>query len=324
MVLAAPGAPLVEEKRPLPVPAGAQVLLRVLACGVCRTDLHLCDGELPQARYPVVPGHQAVGEVVAAGPQAVLRPGDRAGAAWLAHTCGACEYCAGGRENLCDRAEFHGCHRDGGFATHMLADSRWCLPLDAALPAAEAAPLLCAGLIGWRTLRMAGEARRIGIYGFGSAAHLVTQVAVRQGRSVYAFTAPGDDAARAFARETGAAWAGGSDEPAPVPLDAALVFAPVGALVPKALRDVKKGAAVVCGGIHMSDIPGFPYADLWGERELRSVANLTRQDGREFLAVAAAAGVSARVRRYPLAEAGAALADLRRGAFSGTAVLVPP
>jgi len=323
MVLAAPGARLAATSRPLPVPAGTEVLLRVEACAVCRTDLHVQDGDLPQARYPVVPGHQAVGRVVTAGPDSVLAPGARAGAAWLAWTCGECRYCLEGRENLCDRAQFHGCHRDGGFASHMLADSRWCIPLDPALPPAQTAPLLCAGLIGWRTLRMAGNARRIGIYGFGSAAHLVTQVATRQGRSIYAFTSPGDTAACRFARDIGATWAGGSDEPAPVPLDAALVFAPVGALVPKALRDVARGGTVVCGGIHMSDIPSFPYADLWGERQLRSVANLTREDGREFMALAATLPLAARVRTWPLERANEALDALRSGSLTGTAVLLP-
>jgi propanol-preferring alcohol dehydrogenase len=321
MVAGGAGEALRAEARPLPQPRGAEVLLRIEACGVCRTDLHLLDGELPQARYPVVPGHQAVGRVIAAGPQAVLAERARVGAAWLAWTCGECEFCVSGRENLCDNAEFHGCHRDGGFATHMLADSRWCIPIDAAAGAAETTPLLCAGLIGYRSLRLAGEARRLGIYGFGSAAHLVTQLAVAEGHEIYAFTTPGDTAAQRFARETGAAWAGGSDEPAPQPLDAAVIFAPVGALVPKALRDVKKGAAVVCGGIHMSDIPGFPYADLWGERQLRSVANLTREDARAFFAAVGRTPVRARVRVYPLGLANEALADLRHGAFNGTAVL---
>lgn len=321
MVLPAPGQALREERRPLPRPGAHQVLLRLRACAVCRTDLHLLDGELPQARYPVVPGHQAVGEVVATGPQAVLQMGATAGAAWLAGTCGACEFCRSGRENLCDEAQFHGCQRDGGFATHLLADARFCIPLPPSLVQAAATPLLCAGLIGYRSLRMAGEARTIGIYGFGSAAHLITQVAARQGRRVLAFTSPGDAAAQAFARETGAAWAGGSDQASPEPLDAALIFAPVGALVPRALRDVKKGGVVVCGGIHMSDIPSFPYASLWGERQLRSVANLTRADGAEFMALAAGAPLATRVTTYPLARANEALADLRRGAFSGTAVL---
>lgn len=322
MVIRAPGESLRQEQRPLPAPTGTQVLIRIHACGVCRTDLHILDGELPEARYPVVPGHQAVGTVLAAGPAAVLQPGARVGAAWLAWTCGTCEFCASGRENLCERAQFHGCHRDGGFATHMLADSHYCIGLSPALPAEQLTPLLCAGLIGYRTLRRAGAAQSIGIYGFGSAAHLLTQVASFEGRRVFAFTRPGDRAAQAFARELGAAWAGGSDQPAPELLDAALIFAPVGELVPKALRDVKKGGTVVCGGIHMSDIPGFPYRDLWGERQIRSVANLTRQDGTDFMALAAKVGLQPRVTTYPLAQANRALDDLRRGAVNGTAVLL--
>ena len=321
MVLNGRDRDLVEELRRLPEPTGSQVLVRVQACAVCRTDLHLQDGDLPQARLPVIPGHQAVGKVIATGAQAILPVGARVGAAWLAWTCGECGFCRSGRENLCDRAEFHGCQRDGGFATHLLADSRYCLPMGQALPAVATAPLLCAGLIGFRSLRMAGDAATIGIYGFGSAAHLITQVAVHEGRRVLAFTTPGDTAAQAFARETGACWAGGSDAAAPEPLDAALIFAPVGALVPKALRDVRKGGAVICGGIHMSDIPAFPYADLWGERQIRSVANLTRRDGIEFMEIAAATGIAARVTSYPLAQANTALADLRNGAINGTAVL---
>jgi propanol-preferring alcohol dehydrogenase len=321
MTLPAPSARLREASRPVPAPSAGEVLIRVHACGVCRTDLHVQDGELPQARYPIVPGHQVVGEVLRAGPQSVLAEGAWVGAAWLAWTCGECDFCRTGRENLCDRAEFHGCHRDGGFATHMLAESRYCVPMERSLAAVAAAPLLCAGLIGYRSLKLAGDPRTIGMYGFGSAAGIVTQVATRQGRQVYAFTSPGDDAAQRFAREVGAVWAGGSDMPAPVPLDAALIFAPVGALVPKALRDVKKGGAVVCGGIHMSDIPSFAYADLWGERELRSVANLTRRDASEFMQMVASAPVEARVRTYPLSRANDALDDLRRGAINGTAVL---
>lgn len=321
MVATAAGRDLVAEERPLSSPRQAEVLIRVEACGVCRTDLHLRDGELREARFPVVPGHQVVGRVIEAGAQALFAPGMRIGAAWLGWTCGACEFCTSGRENLCDHAEFHGCQRDGGFATHMLADSRYCFALDAAADACALTPRLCAGLIGYRSLRMTGEARSIGIYGFGSAAHLVTQIARHQGRRVFAFTSPGDDAAQAFARETGAVWAGGSDVAAPQLLDAAIIFAPVGALVPKALRDLKKGGTVVCGGIHMSDIPAFPYADLWGERLIRSVANLTRGDGVEFLRLADAADVRAQVIRYPLSRANEALEDLRRGAINGTAVL---
>lgn len=322
MAIGAPGEQPREQIRPITSPAGAEVLIRVSACGVCRTDLHVQDGELPEARYPIVPGHQAVGEVLAAGPLAALRPGAWVGAAWLGWTCGECEFCQSGRENLCDRAEFHGCHRDGGFATHMIADSRYCIALERGLDAAQTTPLLCAGLIGYRTLRLAGPARRIGIYGFGSAAHLIAQLAAWQGREIYAFTRPGDATAQSFARELGVAWAGGSNEAAPQPLDAALIFAPAGELVPKALRDVKKGGAVVCGGIHMSDIPGFPYRDLWGERQIRSVANLTRQDGAEFMTLAAQARIAPRVSTYPLTAAGRALDDLRRGAVNGTAVLI--
>jgi propanol-preferring alcohol dehydrogenase len=322
LVAPAPGQPLREEARPLPVPRDAEVLLQVLACAVCRTDLHVLDGELPQARYPVVPGHQAVGRVVAAGPRAELQPGDWAGACWLAWTCGRCEYCLSGRENLCPEAQFHGCQRDGGFATHMVADSRWCVPLAPDLRTAAATPLLCAGLIGFRTLRAAGNARRIGVYGFGSAGHLVAQLARSRGQEVYAFTRPGDDAARRFALDCGVRWAGDATTPAPVALDAALIFAPAGELVPKALRDVKPGGTVVCGGIHMSDIPRFPYADLWGERVVRSIANLTRQDAADFLALTAGARPAARTICYPLQGANDALGALRHGTLSGTAVLL--
>jgi propanol-preferring alcohol dehydrogenase len=319
----APHAPLVGVERPMPVPGPAEVLIRVLACGVCRTDLHVQDGELTGIRYPIVPGHQAVGDVVSAGAGAVLAPGTRVGVPWLGWTCGDCLHCRHGRENLCERAVYTGCHRDGGFAQFMLADARYCLPLPANAPPAETTPLLCAGLIGYRALRFSGDAvtsPRIGIYGFGSAAHLVTQLARQQGREVLAFTRPGDTVAQQFARRLGAAWAGDSDQPSPQPLDAALIFAPVGALVPKALRDVRPGGIVICGGIHMSDIPSFPYADLWGERRLQSVANLTRQDGADLLAVAGS--LRPEIVSYPPARANDALADLRRGAISGTAVLV--
>jgi len=322
LVLPAPGQRLREESRAVPTPEGADVVIRIRACGVCRTDLHLQDGDLPGACYPIVPGHQAIGEVLVAGPGSTLQVGAWTGATWLGWTCGECEFCRSGRENLCDRARFNGCHRDGGFATHMVADSRYCVPMDRALGAAAATPLLCAGLIGYRSLRMAGNARSIGIYGFGSAAHLITQVAAFEDRRVFAFTRPGDFAAQAFARDVGAAWAGGSDVDAPEPLDAALIFAPVGAMVPKALRDVKKGGSVICGGIHMSDIPAFPYASLWGERQIRSVANLTRRDAVQFMEVAASAGISAHIRSYPLSRANDALDDLRSGAVNGTAVLI--
>ncbi|RMF98276.1 MAG: zinc-binding alcohol dehydrogenase family protein [Gammaproteobacteria bacterium] len=323
MVCPGAGEPLRAERRPLTAPQGQELLARVLACAVCRTDLHVVDGELPEIPYPIVPGHQVVADVVATGPQSTLAVGQRIGVPWLAATCGECRYCRAGQENLCDHARFTGYQRDGGYAEYLVADSRYCLPLSAGLPPAETTPLLCAGLIGYRTLRMAGDAHRIGIYGFGSAAHLVTQVARRQGREILAFTRPGDGAAQDFARELGASWAGDSDQPAPAPLDAALIFAPVGALVPQALRQVRKGGQVVCGGIHMSDIPSFPYADLWGERQIRSVANLTRQDGREFMALAAEAGIETRITRYPLADANRALDDLRCGRLQGTAVLLP-
>jgi propanol-preferring alcohol dehydrogenase len=284
--------------------------------------LHVQDAELPDVPYPIVPGHQVVGSVEAKGSEAVLEIGDRVGVAWLAWTCGSCEDCERGDENLCASAQFTGYHRDGGYAEYMVADSRFCFALDPSLDAAEATPLLCAGLIGFRSLRMAGDAKRIGILGFGSAAHIITQVAVRQSREVYAFTRPGDDDAQAFARKLGAVWAGSSEQPAPQSLDAALIFAPVGALVTKALRDVRRGGRVICAGIHMSDIPSFPYADLWGERRIQSVANLTREDGREFLSLASEFGICPSITRYPLSEANRALDDLRNGTINGTAVLV--
>ena len=326
MVLTQPGQPLVLQHRPLPQPGPDEVRLRVLACAVCRTDLHVADGELPQARYPIVPGHEVVGIVDAVG--AGLSPemlGRRVGLPWLGGTCGRCAYCRDGRENLCDAPEFTGCTRDGGFATHVLARAAFCLPLDG-LPAqaAEVAPLLCAGLIGWRTLRAAGDgARSIGLYGFGAAAHLIVQVALHEGRHVAAFTRPGDTTAQALARRLGAHWAGGSDEAPPEPLDAALIFAPAGALVPQALAAVRKGGCVVCGGIHMSDIPSFPYRLMWEERQLRSVANLTRRDGEQFLAHAAQHPMDVHITVYPLQQANQALADLRAGRVSGAAVLVP-
>ncbi len=324
MALEATGGPLQPVDLPRPEPGPGEVLLQVEACGVCRTDLHLLDGELEPPRLPRVPGHQAVGRVAGLGPGvAAVRLGERLGVPWLGGVCGCCGFCAGGQENLCDGARFTGFHRDGGFAEYMVADARFCLPLPDSYSSLEAAPLLCAGLIGFRTLRLAGDPRRVGIYGFGAAAHLVAQLALHEGREVYAFTREGDHAAQSFARRLGASWAGSSAGPAPVPLDAALIFAPVGALVPAALRAVRKGGSVVCGGIHMSDIPAFPYDLLWGERVLRSVANLTRQDGRDFFAAAERVQLKVEAVPYPLAAANAALDDLRQGRLQGAAVLLP-
>ncbi len=325
MVLHAPGQPLRLEIRPDPPPGPGEVRLRVEACAVCRTDLHVVDGELPLPRLPLVPGHEIVGIVDALGPGVQgLEPGQRVGVPWLGHTCGHCSFCLAGNENLCDTPVFTGHGRDGGFATHVVAEAAFCLPLAVPGDAEHMAPLLCAGLIGWRSLRMAGdEAKRLGLYGFGAAAHLIAQVAARQGREVYAFTRGGDTAAQAFARSLGAVWAGASDERPPEPLDAAILFAPVGELVPRALAAVRKGGRVVCGGIHMSDIPSFPYRLLWEERQLRSVANLTRADGLEFLRVAAAAPLRVETTRYPLEQANEALSDLRGGRVQGAAVLVP-
>jgi len=324
MVLAAPRTPLRLEERPPPEPGAGQVRLRVAACGVCRTDLHLVDGELPGARLPVVPGHQIVGRVEAAGPGAArFRPGDRVGVPWLGWTCGACGFCRSGRENLCDRARFTGHDLDGGFADETVADERFCFPLPDGFPDAQAAPLLCAGLIGWRALRFAGDAARLGFYGFGASAHVLVQVARHQGRRVFAFTRPGDAEGQRFARELGAEWAGGSDERPPEPLEAALIFAPAGGLVPAALRAVAKGGVVVCAGIHMSGIPAFPYELLWGERSIRSVANLTRADGEEFLGLAPRVPVRTEVTAWPLERAGEALEALRAGRVRGAAVVVP-
>ena len=298
--------------------------LAVRACAVCRTDLHVVDGELPDAALPVVPGHQVVGVVdaVGEGVEGVER-GARLGLGWLGWTCGACRYCRAGLENLCDRARFTGYHRDGGFAHYVLADPRFCFPLPDGYPDEQAAPLLCAGLIGYRALRMAGDAEALGFYGFGAAAHILVQVARHQGRQVYAFTRSGDDAGQRFALEMGAVWAGPSDQAPPRELDAALLFAPIGSLVPTALRAVRKGGVVVCAGIHMSDIPAFPYDILWGERSLRSVANLTRRDGEEFLALAPTVPVRTEVELFPLDETPAALEALRAGRIRGVAVVVP-
>ncbi len=328
-VLDAPGRPLRLTEIADPVPTPEQLLLSVSACGVCRTDLHLRDGELAAGHLPLVLGHQIVGRVLGGSGEAHgLADGARVGVPWLGWTCGHCRYCLSGRENLCLQARFTGCDVDGGYAELTVADARYCFPLpdggdEDALADEHVAPLLCAGLIGYRALRMAGDATRLGLYGFGSAAHLIAQVAVHEGREVYAFTREGDRRGQAFARELGAVWAGTSTERPPEELDAALIFAPVGALVPLALRAVARGGSVVCAGIHMSDIPSFPYTDLWGERQLRSVANLTRADGEAFLALAPRVPLRTQVTTYPLAAAESALHDLRGGAFEGAAVLVP-
>jgi alcohol dehydrogenase, propanol-preferring len=324
MVLDRPRTPLVMREREVPQPATGEILIEIAACGVCRTDLHVVDGELPHPKLPIVPGHEIVGHVAALGEGVSgFTLTERVGVPWLGATCGVCPYCRSGRENLCDRPLFTGYTRDGGYATHTLADARFCFPLDDKLDAAEAAPLLCAGLIGWRSYRMAGEGETLGLYGFGAAAHILAQVATWQGRRIFAFTRDGDTASQNFSRGLGAVWAGSSTDMPPERLDAAIIFAPVGALVPAALRAVKKGGRVVCGGIHMSDIPSFPYSILWEERQLVSVANLTRNDAREFLGIAPEAGIKMQVTRYPLADANAALDDLRAGRFEGAAVLIP-
>jgi alcohol dehydrogenase, propanol-preferring len=319
MLLDRPGAPLRAAELPSPEPGRGQLLVRVRACGVCRTDLHVADGELADPKLPLVLGHQIVGEVVAGGQR--FRPGERVGVPWLGWTCGACRYCTSGRENLCDGARFTGYQLDGGYAEEAVADERFCLPVPTGFADFQAAPLLCAGLIGYRALRLAGEAERIGLYGFGASAHIVAQVARWQGRRVFAFTRAGDDEGQSFARSLGAEWAGASDAASPEELDAALVFAPAGELVPAALRALAKGGTVVCAGIHMSDIPSFPYELLWGERAVRSVANLTRLDGAEFLALAPKIPVRTEVEVLPLAEANEALARLRAGTVRGAAVL---
>ena len=323
MVLQGAGEKLVLVDRPDPEPGPGQVRVAVSACGVCRTDLHVLDGELPHIKYPIIPGHEIVGRIEALGANVHgLTVSQRVGIPWLGHTCGVCPYCRAGRENLCDAPLFTGYTRDGGFATRTVADAHFVFPLGEDGDDAELAPLLCAGLIGWRSLKMAGEGKKIGLYGFGAAAHIIAQVARWQGREVYAFTSPGDTAKQNFARELGAAWAGGSNEAPPALLDAAIIYAPVGALVPQALKAVKKGGRVICAGIHMSDIPTFPYALLWEERQLLSVANLTRQDGEEFLALAPKAGIKTQITRYALKDADRALADLRQGRFEGAAVLI--
>jgi len=305
-------------------PKRGEIRVKVLACGVCRTDLHVVDGELPEAHLPVIPGHEIVGRIDAIGPEVRgLELGARVGIPWLGHTCGVCPYCSKQRENLCDRPLFTGYTRDGGYATAALADARFAFPLGELGSDVSLAPLLCAGLIGWRALSIAGEARRLGLYGFGAAAHIVAQVARWQGRSVFAFTRSGDTATQRFASSLGAVWAGASDDVPPEALDAAIIFAPVGDLVPLALRAVRKGGQVVCAGIHMSDIPAFPYRLLWEERQLKSVANLTRQDGIDFLRLAPQTGIRTQTTPYPLRQANQALADLRAGRFEGAAVLVP-
>ena len=325
MVLMAPQWPLERMELRDPAPGPGQILVKVDACGVCRTDLHVVDGELPHARSPVVPGHEIVGSVAetGAGVDGFAR-GDRVGVPWLASTCGECNYCQSGRENLCDNARFHGYTVDGGYADYVVADQRFCFRLPVDRSAAELAPWLCAGLIGYRALRAAGDARRLGIYGFGAAAHIVAQIARFEAREVYAFTRPGDTAAQAFARAQGSVWAGDSDETPLLPLDAAIIFASVGSLLPLALRHVVKGGAVVCAGIHMSDIPQFPYELLWGERQVRSVANLTRRDGEEFIALAPKVPIQTRIVEFPMHEANEALAALRGGTISGAAVLTNP
>ena len=324
MVLKQAGGPLEWSQLADRLPGAGEIRVRVAACGVCRTDLHVLDGELPDPKWPIIPGHEIVGRIDALGRGVTgLRVDQRVGIPWLGHTCGVCQYCTSGRENLCDRPLFTGYTRDGGFATAAIVDARYAFPLGESGDDVALAPLLCAGLIGWRSLAIAGQAKRLGLYGFGAAAHIVAQVARWQGRSIFAFTRPGDLASQAFARRLGATWAGGSDEPPPEPLDAAIIYAPLGDLVPPALAAVRKGGRVVCAGIHMSDIPAFPYRLLWQERQLVSVANLTRQDGLDFLRLAPDIGIVTQTTRYPLQQANQALADLRAGKFEGAAVLVP-
>jgi propanol-preferring alcohol dehydrogenase len=324
MVLDAPGRPLRSATRPVPDPGPNEVVVRVHACGVCRTDLHVVDGELPTPKLPIVPGHEVVGTVIAKGERVErLAAGDRVGIPWLGFTCGACRYCRSGQENLCPEARFTGYQIDGGYADHAAVDARYCFPLAPGLDDVHAAPLMCAGLIGYRSLVFAGDAENVGLYGFGAAAHIVAQVAHHQGRRVYAFTRAGDAAAQAFARSLGAVWVGDSDTRPPEELDAAIIFAPVGALVPLALKALRPGGTVVCGGIHMSDIPAFPYELLWRERKICSVANLTRRDGEEFLALAPKVPVRTEVEVFPLAAANEALERLRAGRLTGAAVLVP-
>jgi propanol-preferring alcohol dehydrogenase len=324
MLLSSRGRPLEAVDLAVPQPRPEEVLIRVHACGVCRTDLHIVDGDLSKGKLPIVPGHEVIGSVVECGSAVyTYLEGDRVGVPWLGYTCGICAYCAAGLENLCDHARFTGYDRDGGYAEYLVADHRYCFPIPQAYDDASAAPLLCAGLIGYRSLVMTRDARRVGIYGFGAAAHIVAQVATHQGRQIYAFTRRGDTAAQAFALTLGAVWAGDSESLPPEPLDAAIIFAPVGALVVNALRATRKGGTVVCGGIHMSDIPSFPYELLWGERTICSVANLTRADGIDFLALAGQLPVKTTVERYALSDANDALTRLREGQLTGAAVLLP-
>jgi len=324
MVLERPGEPLRLIERSEPLPASGQVRVQVAACGVCRTDLHVVDGELPNPKLPIVPGHEIVGRIDKVGDGTdALSIGQRVGVPWLGQTCGQCRYCHNGSENLCDRPLFTGYTRDGGYATHMVADARYVFALPQDGDDIATAPLLCAGLIGWRSLQIAGDGQKIGLYGFGAAAHIIAQVACWQGREVFAFTRKGDDAAQAFARTLGARWSGSSEDAPPEPLDCAIIYAPVGSLVPLALRAVRKGGRVVCAGIHMTDIPSFPYDILWHEREIKSVANLTRQDGEEFFKIVPKARIRTETVSYPLTRANEALADLRNGRLRGAAVLVP-
>ncbi len=323
MVLERPGEPLRLMEVPIPEPGTGQIRVKVRACGVCRTDLHIVDGELPDPRLPLIPGHEIVGVVDKLGEGVDgFGVGDRVGIPWLGWTDGTCPYCRSGRENLCDNARFTGYTLNGGYAEYTVADHRYCFPIPADYPDAQAAPLLCAGLIGYRSYRMAEDARKLGLYGFGASAHIIAQVAIYEGRAVYAFTRPGDISGQEFARSLGAVWAGGSDESPPEKLDAAIIFAPVGALVPRALRETVKGGKVVCAGIHMSDIPSFPYSILWEERSVRSVANLTRRDGEDLLAIAPKVPVRTTIQEYPLTRAIEALSDLREGKMVGAAVLM--
>lgn len=323
MQLDAPGQRLHMVERPMPAPGPGEIRVAVSACGVCRTDLHVVDGDI-HGPLPIIPGHEIVGRVDALGPGVIgLAPGQRVGVPWLGHSCGHCPYCASGRENLCDAPLFTGFTRDGGFASHCIADARYCFPIPDSFDDVHGAPLLCAGLIGYRSYRLAGDAPVLGLYGFGAAAHILAQLAIWQGRRVFAFTRKGDGASQQFARDLGCAWAGASEAMPPAPLDAAIIFAPVGALVPLALKAVKKGGRVVCAGIHMSDIPSFPYADLWEERSILSVANLTRADGVEFLALAARVPIRTSVTPLPMSQANDALDRLRRGDIEGAFVLLP-